>query len=492
MKNSKMRKSLSYILMYVVLNALSNGQTSQSLEETQNRGKTVKAGPGAAEPPESQPDSPSVVCDGNELKISSNNSTLASILAEVQKCTGAKIEVPDGVAKNRVFKKLGPGPTRDVLASLLTSNDFNYVIGSSPSDPDKVETVLLMSAQGDAATGTLPASSLTSTNSTGLQTYEDGKLAPQPAQVHLAAAPDAPETMARRVPVADQVEKTLTSAVQTSADDPAPAPHIATPVALVSSTSTPLNASPRTVPQTSAFAEARINSNGRIDRARWRDELTGFGISADASDERLTFVARTANVKAAREELSWYPVSLRATGEDSSSGDGRDAIILPAVVKGQMPTSELESIGDESNRQNRILSSHPMEMYTGAYFADAASALDEKTRYPMGFPISLEELGKAIWQAGWQIGLIAPLTSIILILLCQMFVTSHLKTRIFLLAVPLSAIGAVWSLCLIHSSLAAAVWVGIIGLLSIQAEAAVFRLLHLERANERAESRGDL
>ncbi len=492
MKDNKIRKQLSYVLMFVVFNAISNGQASQRNGDTLNQGAAASPGSGAPALPESQPDSPSVICNGNQLKISSSNSTLASVLAEVQKCTGAKIEVPEGAATNRVFNNLGPGPTREVLASLLTSNDFDYVIGYSPSDPDKVESVLLMSHQGDAATGSLPAVSLTATNSTGLQTREDGRPAPQPAQVSLVAAPAAPNITANKVPAAEQVEKTVATAVRTSAGNQASTPLVASPTALVSSNTAPLDAGSRTVRPVAVIAQARIPFNGVINQARWRDELTQFGISADTSDERLTYVAGAANIKAEREELSWYPVSFRSMGDNPGSADVPGPILLPAVVKGQMPTSELASIGDKDNRLNGSLYTDPMEMYPGNYIAEATRELSDTTKSPLGYPISLEQLGDAIWQADRRLGLIVPVTLVILILLCQFLVTSLVKTRIFLLAVPLSAIGAMWSLCFMHSNSAAAVWVGIIGLLSIQVEAGVFRLFYLELANERAKSRGDL
>jgi hypothetical protein len=492
MKDNKIRKSLWYVFLFVIFNALSNGQESQRIGDALNRGTTASPGSGAAAPPESQPDSQSVICNGNQLKISSNNSTLARILAEIQKCTGANIEVPDGTATNRVSNRLGPGPTRDVLASLLSSNDFDYVIGSSPSDPDRVETVLLMPRQGDATTGGLPESSLTAINSADLQTREDGKPESQPAQVSRVAPPAAPDTITGKVPAADQVEKPVTSAVQSSAANQASPVFGASPALLVSSNSTPLNASPRAVRPMAAVAQARIPSNGVINQTRWRDELTRFGISADTSDEGLTYVAATASVKAAHRELTWYPVNLPSREDNPGSADAPGPILLPAVVKGQMPQGESASIGNENGGVIRSSYYDPMEKYSESYVAYATADLSDRTQSPSGYPVLLEQLGEVIWQADRRLGLIVPVILMILILLCQVFVASRVKTRIFLLAVPLSAIGAMWSLCLMHSNSAVAVWMGIIGLLSIQAEAGVFRLLHLERANERAKSRGDL
>ncbi len=85
-----------------------------------------------------------VVCKGNELTVAANNSTLGSILNEIQKCTGAKIDIPNGAAEIRFYDTIGPLPVREVLSTLLTATGYNFVIQSSDSESGKVESVLLM------------------------------------------------------------------------------------------------------------------------------------------------------------------------------------------------------------------------------------------------------------------------------------------------------------------------------------------------------------
>jgi len=94
-------------------------------------------------PAELPPRAPKVTCQGNQITISADNSSLADILAHVKGCTGARIEIPDGAARVRSFEELGPGPVREVLDELLSGTPYNYVIQSSEANPLKVETVLL-------------------------------------------------------------------------------------------------------------------------------------------------------------------------------------------------------------------------------------------------------------------------------------------------------------------------------------------------------------
>src|SRR6185369_11338255 len=55
-----------------------------------------------------------------------------------------------------------------------------------------------------------------------------------------------------------------------------------------------------------------------------------------------------------------------------------------------------------------------------------------------------------------------------------------------LLAVPFSAVGAVWLLYLLGYNMSVGVWVGLIALLGVDAETGVFMLLYLDLAYEQA------
>jgi hypothetical protein len=85
---------------------------------------------------------PKVGFERGLLTIVAQNSTLGDILQDVQKLTGASIDMPTK-ATERVVTRLGPGTPRDVLASLLNGSSFNYVMVGSPSDPSSVTSVVL-------------------------------------------------------------------------------------------------------------------------------------------------------------------------------------------------------------------------------------------------------------------------------------------------------------------------------------------------------------
>jgi Cu(I)/Ag(I) efflux system membrane protein CusA/SilA len=60
------------------------------------------------------------------------------------------------------------------------------------------------------------------------------------------------------------------------------------------------------------------------------------------------------------------------------------------------------------------------------------------------------------------------------------------------MAVPFSAIGAIWFLYLLGYNMSTATWVGLIALLGVDAETGVFMLLYLDLAYEQAKKEGRL
>ena len=96
------------------------------------------------------PSSPPQVSYRNEqLTITAQNSTLSDILRAVHEQTGAIVETP-GKPSDRVMGRFGPGPARDVLASLLNGSHFDYVMLGSSSNPTAVAHVILTAKSGGA------------------------------------------------------------------------------------------------------------------------------------------------------------------------------------------------------------------------------------------------------------------------------------------------------------------------------------------------------
>ena len=145
-----------FVALVLVVSSLSTAQTSRSrgqkIPPKQAQLPPQPVGPLSQIPMDQIPPAPPHVSyQHGLLTIVAQNSTLAAILSDVRKLTGASIDVPQN-ANERVVARLGPGPVRDVLAGLLNGTRFNYVMIGSPNDPAALSALLLTAKPADGGT----------------------------------------------------------------------------------------------------------------------------------------------------------------------------------------------------------------------------------------------------------------------------------------------------------------------------------------------------
>src|SRR5205814_4704366 len=83
-----------------------------------------------------------VIYQNGQLTIEAKNALLIDVLRAVCKQIGAELD-SQVVADERVFNVLGPGPTKEVLAALLSNSHFNYAMAESPNDPNTLARVVV-------------------------------------------------------------------------------------------------------------------------------------------------------------------------------------------------------------------------------------------------------------------------------------------------------------------------------------------------------------
>jgi len=83
-----------------------------------------------------------------QLSITANKATLAEVLFEIQKKTGADIPIPAGAAGDQVFTKIGPAPPGAALAALLNGSNFNFIMVGSDETPSQLRSVLIFPKGG--------------------------------------------------------------------------------------------------------------------------------------------------------------------------------------------------------------------------------------------------------------------------------------------------------------------------------------------------------
>jgi hypothetical protein len=97
----------------------------------------------ASDPPQEASSFLEVTFEGNELLIQAKDRALSEILDAVRAKTGASIDVSGQGTSEHMTVKIGPGPARQVLSSLLGWTDFDYVIQGSEADSLGIQSIML-------------------------------------------------------------------------------------------------------------------------------------------------------------------------------------------------------------------------------------------------------------------------------------------------------------------------------------------------------------
>src|SRR5207237_5308962 len=116
------------------------------------------------------------------------------------------------------------------------------------------------------------------------------------------------------------------------------------------------------------------------------------------------------------------------------------------------------------------------------YVAEAAGVLGRNLSLPAGYTLLWSGQYEAFQRISLRLLRVVPLTLVFIALLLYASTRSAAKTGLILLAVPFSAIGAIWSLYLLGYPMSPAVWVGLIALLGVDAESGTLLVLCLDVA----------
>jgi hypothetical protein len=192
--------------------------TSASTQQVSNAAQISGSAASTEQEPTIEPSAPKppqVTYHDDELTIVAENSRLSDVLSAVRGCIGADLDIPPNSSNERVWVRLGPGPARKVLATLLNGTSLDYVIQASDTDPDEVRSIML-TVRTKAGAGT--------SNSMDLSGEKSANRIPkrnQPAQDYSAALNPAPAAAAE--PVAStqtpSTSTTPTGQIATAAPD---------------------------------------------------------------------------------------------------------------------------------------------------------------------------------------------------------------------------------------------------------------------------------
>jgi len=243
----------------------------------------------------------------------------------------------------------------------------------------------------------------------------------------------------------------------------------------------------------SVFAER--TGNGYFLDVVWdRDALARYGLSVDDAQNALSTAVGGDNVTTMIEGRARYPVNVRYLRDFRSDLDALGKVLISTNEK-QIPLSELATIhtlnGPAMIRdENGLLTGYVFvdvaDRSIGDYVEQARRELQTRLKLPAGTSILWSGQYESAERVRQRLMVVVPVTIAIILFLLYCNTRSVIKTMIVTLAVPFSAVGALWMVYALGYNMSIAVWLGIIALMGIDAETGVFMLLYLDLAYEKA------
>ena len=257
------------------------------------------------------------------------------------------------------------------------------------------------------------------------------------------------------------------------------------------------------VPGTRSVYGERVAGGYFVDFDLKRREIARYGLTIREVQEVIMAAIGGENVTTTVEGRERYPVNVRYPRELRDEPDKLARVLVPTRSGAQIPLSQLADIRlvegpsmirDENGRLSGYVyvDVDTAKRDLGGYIKDAKAAVFRSVKLPTGYTLLWSGQYEAMERVREKMKVVLPVTLFLVFALLYANTKSLPKTLIVLLAVPFSAVGAVWFLYALGYNMSIGVWVGLIALLGLDAETGVFMLLYLDLAFEERKAAGTM
>jgi copper/silver efflux system protein len=255
------------------------------------------------------------------------------------------------------------------------------------------------------------------------------------------------------------------------------------------------------VPGTKSIFAERTAGGYFLDFDLKREALARYGMTIDDANDVVMQAIGGENVTTTVEGRERYPVNVRYLRDFRSDLNMLTRAFVMAPNGTQIPIAQLADIKlvtgpsmirDENGRLSGYVyvDLDTSKRDIGSYVEDAKKVLRDKLTLPSGYQLVWSGQFEYMERAKGRLYVVVPITIFIVFMLLYINTKSVAKTMIIFLAVPFSAVGAIWFLYLLGYNMSIAVWVGLIALMGVDAETGMFMLLYLDLAYHEAKDKG--
>jgi Cu(I)/Ag(I) efflux system membrane protein CusA/SilA len=248
----------------------------------------------------------------------------------------------------------------------------------------------------------------------------------------------------------------------------------------------------------SAFFE-RVTGGYYLDFEVNRLEAARYELSVNEVNDLIESAIGGMSIATTIEGRERYPINVRYARDLRDNLSRLKRVLVPTASGAQVPISQLASIRlrtgpsmikNEEGFMAGFVYVDVAGRDMGRFVEEAKRVVAQNVQLPAGYQLAWSGQYEYLQRVVERLWVVVPITLFIVFLLLYFNTGSLIKTSIILLAVPFSAIGAVWLLYWLDYNMSIAVWVGLIALLGVDAETAVFMLLYLDLAYEERKAKG--
>jgi copper/silver efflux system protein len=255
----------------------------------------------------------------------------------------------------------------------------------------------------------------------------------------------------------------------------------------------------RTVPGTrSVFAE-RVTGGYFVDIDPRREQLARYGLTIEQLQDVIMSAIGGENVTTTIQGRERFPVNVRYPRELRDNLDKLRRVLVATPTGAQVPLEQVASVelvqGPAMIRdENGFLSGYVYVDITGSdvggYVERAKKLVREHVALQPGYVLQWSGQYENMIRVRERLRVVVPITLALIFILLYANTKSAFKALLVMLAVPFSAVGAIWLFHFLHYNVSIAAWVGMIALLGLDAETGVFMLLFLDLSWAEARDRG--
>jgi Cu(I)/Ag(I) efflux system membrane protein CusA/SilA len=255
------------------------------------------------------------------------------------------------------------------------------------------------------------------------------------------------------------------------------------------------------VPGTRSIFAERTAGGYFVDFDLKREQLARYGLSVEEAQMVIMSAIGGENISTTVEGRERYPINLRYARELRDDLEKLRRVLVPTNSGAQIPLEQIADIklvmGPAMIRnENGMLSGYVYvdvaDRDIGGYVRDAKKAVQENVKMPAGYSITWSGQYEYMERVKKRLAVFIPMSLIIIFLLYYFNFKSVGSTLLILLAMPFTAMGAIWSVFFLRFNMSIAIWAGLMEAVGIGAALCALIVTFINGAYERRKEEGEI